>query len=51
MRYPRNSPRMLSDDGDFHEIYIELDDVLWAMVVTGLPIGTVFQSKMRWLAQ
>lgn len=28
-------------------MYIELDDVLWAIVVTGLPIGTEIRERER----
>lgn len=45
MRYPRNSPNIVSGGGGFHDMYIELDDVLWAIVVTGLPIGTTKTVK------
>lgn len=45
MRYPRNSPNIVSGGGGFHDMYIELDDVLWAIVVTGFPIGTEKERK------
>lgn len=47
MRYPRNSPNIVSGGGCFHDMYIELDDVLWAIVVTGLPIGTEIRERER----
>lgn len=45
IRYPRNSPKIVSGGGGFHDMYIELDDVLWAIVVTGLPVGTAKKGE------
>lgn len=39
--YPKNSPKIVSAGGGFQEMYIEVADVLWAIVATGFPVGTV----------
>lgn len=41
MRYPKNSPNIVSNDGGFQDIYIDDDDVLCATVVTGFPVGAI----------
>jgi hypothetical protein len=45
--YPRNSPKIVSDGGGFHDTYIEFADVLCAIVVTGFPTGTENQMKIK----
>lgn len=39
IRYPRNSPRIVSGAGGFHDMYIDVADVLCAIIVTGFPVG------------
>lgn len=36
---------MVSGEGGFHEMYTEVEDVLWAVVGIGLPVGAVSKAR------
>lgn len=36
---------MVSGEGGFHEMYTEVEDVLWAVVGIGLPVGAVSRAR------
>lgn len=38
---------MVSGEGGFHEMYTEVEDVLWAVVGIGLPVGAVSKARAR----
>ena len=40
MRYPENSPCKDSRVGGVHSRYIDVEDVLWAAVTAGFPLGS-----------